>query len=201
MFGDEADFDRALRGLRPMPPDLLSTGTPRNDTDNGVPAFLPRTNRPRAGKPAKIQIGPYFQMPYRLFSSGLAARLGRSAGWLYTAMLSHANDHRSMTFSASNKSLACDTGMSPRAIGEAKKKLRHMGLIDYISEPGCNDTYTLKKVELERIKRDERPRLKYKRRGRAAQPADEPIWDGLSQVLRGTGVKYAQPYRKICAPV
>jgi hypothetical protein len=138
-------------------------------------------------------------MPYRLFSSGLGAKLGPSAGWLYAALCSYANDDSSVTFSMSNNAIASDTGMSARTIGDAKKKLREVGLIEYSSVPGRRDEYTLKKPDLERIKRGERPRAKKKPRGKMTKEDDPFGWEGLPQILRGTSVNYAKPYRKICA--
>jgi hypothetical protein len=201
MYGSDAEFDKCLRGLQPRPPDLTAESAIPKKTDFSRydPKTKPEPPR-RTSKPTEaVDIGPYFKMPYRLFSSGLGAKLGQSAGWLYTALCSYANDNSSLTFSVSNRTLQTDTGMSPRTIGTAKKVLREQGLIEYSPKAGSKDQYTLKKLELERVKREERPTKKRKRQRKLQQEGDP--WDELPQILRGTVVNYAQPYRKICAPV
>ena len=201
MFDGEADFVRALQGFRPTSVDL-EPGFSQSESDSLNVGTVSRAevNPPlRNGKPRQqVVIGPYFQMPYRLFSSGLGARLGPSAGWLYTYLCSYANDCQSMTFSISGKTMACDAGMSTRTIVEAKKILKALGLIEFSPKPGSKDQYTLKKPDLERMKRQERPREKLKPRGKAKSGYDP--WNGLPQILRGTHANYAQPYAKFADP-
>jgi hypothetical protein len=204
MWDSESDFDKALTGLKSRLPDLTPKSPIRENDGENPPVSVLQTHanpQARASKQQAVDVGRFFQVPYRLFSSGLGAKIGPSAGWLYMALLSHANDNHSLTFAVSSKALASDTGMAPRTIGEAKKKLKELGLIEYSAEPGHKERYTLKKPELERVKRDERPRKKQKPRGRAPQAKGDALWAGLPQILRGTRAKYAQPSRKICAPV
>jgi hypothetical protein len=133
-------------------------------------------------------------VPYRLFSSGLGGELGASAGWLYTVLCSYANDNHSLTFGASDKALSCETGLSVRTICAAKKILALSGLVEYSTEPGRNTLYTLIKPDLERKKRNERPRPKCKPRGKKVKKADCGYGD-LPQILRGTFANFAHPYR------
>jgi hypothetical protein len=202
MYGADAEFSKRLKGFEPRPPDLAAEPSMRNmEPDNARDRVQTRANPPRRNgkQPETVDIGPFFQMPYRLFSSGMGAKLRPSEGWLYAALCSQANDNLSVSFSVSSKALASDTGISPKKIGEAKRRLRELGLIDYSSKPGSKDQYTLMKPELDRIKRKERPRAKLKPRGKAKMGQDS--WDGLPQILRGTGANYAREYRKFCAPV
>lgn len=204
MYGSDSEFETSLKNFQPRPPDPGGEpALPRRES-NTSPDGIQRRADPRrrtSGQANTADIGPYFRMPYRLFSSGLGAKLGPSAGWLYAALCSYANDHSSLTFSVSNKTISSDTGMSARTIGEAKRELRERCLIEYSSKPGSRDQFTLKRPELERIKRGERTIAKKKPRGKTGKANDPSEWGELLQILRGTSVDYARPYRKICASV
>jgi replication initiation and membrane attachment protein DnaB len=75
----------------------------------------------------------------------MGARLGPSAGYIYFALLDHANRKGEMTFSASDKALAGDTRIAPRTICDARKKLIEYGLISCDCEKGRSHVYTLLK--------------------------------------------------------
>jgi hypothetical protein len=111
-----------------------------------------------------IEIGPYAQFPNRFFGSGMGARLGPSAGYVYFALLDHANRVGKMSFSASDKALAGDTRIAPRTICNARKKLIEYGLISCEREKGRSHVYTLLKPSWdwkplkERLRRTLKPR-------------------------------------------
>jgi replication initiation and membrane attachment protein DnaB len=75
----------------------------------------------------------------------MAARLGRSAGFVYLALCDHANRKGEISFSASDKALAGDTRIAPRTICDARKKLIEYGLISCEREKGRSHVYTLLK--------------------------------------------------------
>jgi hypothetical protein len=142
--------------------------------------------------------GMYFQMPNRLFGSGLGAKLGTSAGWIYAALCDHANRKRSATFSVSDRALASDTGIAPRTIVEARKRLQEFGLVECLTLPGRSPVYTLKRPSLEWMPMKERPRSERKKRGKSAAKfahPKEPEPEELPHFLRGTHAKFASPYK------
>ena len=99
-----------------------------------------RKTPPRGPMPVKgkqpVDIGPYTQIPNRFFGSGMAARLGPSAGFIYLALCDHANRNGSVSFKVSDKALASDTTIAPRTICTARKKLIEYGLISCKREKG-----------------------------------------------------------------
>jgi Helix-turn-helix domain len=111
-----------------------------------------------------IDIGPYTQIPNRFFGSGMAARLGPSAGYVYLALCEHANRNGDLSFKASDKALASETTIAPRTISNARKKLIEYGLISSEREKGQSHTYTLLKPSWEwkplkeRLRRTLKPR-------------------------------------------
>jgi hypothetical protein len=68
-----------------------------------------------------VDIGPYARIPNRFFGSGMGARLGSSAGYLYIALCDHANRNGSNTFKLSDKALAGDTAIATRTICDARR--------------------------------------------------------------------------------
>jgi hypothetical protein len=137
-------------------------------------------------------------MHNELFGSGLAAKLRSSAGWTYTALCNHANRKQSATFNVADSTLASDTGLAPRTIIEARKKLLAFGLIECAIFPGRSAVYTMKSFPLEWIPVKDRPRSKCKPRGNtsakfAEVETEEPC--DLPHILRGTGANYARPFR------
>ena len=201
MFGADAEFDERLKGFQPKAPQLVNPPSMAYQPSQGEPNLAGDATQKRALPTTRAKIpkttvdfGPFFQVNYRLFSSGLGAKLGPSAGWLYMALCSYANDNLSMTFSVSNKALARDTGMSPRTIGEAKKILVNHGLIECTMEPGRRVRFTMKKPDLERMTPAARPRAKHKPRGKAVKK-DPFGWGDMAQILRGTHADFARPYR------
>jgi hypothetical protein len=117
-----------------------------------------------------IDLGGYARFPNRFFGSGMAARLGSSAGFLYLALCDHANRHRNISFSASDKALAGDTRIAPRTICNARKKLIEYGLISCEREKGQSHVYTLLKPSLDWKPLKERHRRKLKPRAYRASP-------------------------------
>jgi hypothetical protein len=111
-----------------------------------------------------VDIGPYTQIPNRFFGSGMAARLGPSAAFIYLALCDHANRNSSMSFKASDKALASETTIAPRTICNARKKLTEYGLISWKREKGQSYVYTLLKPSWEWKPLKERPRRKLKPR-------------------------------------
>ena len=198
MIGAEADFDKRLRDFAAAPSNAVLESPAR-------PESRPwRTSTPAGGRPKPkgkfvgVFSGAYFQMPNRLFPSGLAAKLGSSAGWLYAALCSVANQRSAGTFSISDKALSSDTGMGKSTIAEARKKLRSFGLIEFSTLPGRSPVYTLKPPQLEWVPLKDRPRSNCKPRGKsiaklAIKEIDE--WDGLPQILRATPLNFAKPYK------
>jgi hypothetical protein len=96
-----------------------------------------------------VDIGPYTQIPNRFFGSGMAARLGPSAGFIYLALCDHANRNGDVSFKASDKALASETTIAPRTICNARKKLIEYGLISCKREKGQSHVYTLLKPSWE----------------------------------------------------
>jgi len=111
-----------------------------------------------------LDIGGYAKFPNRLFGSGMAARLGPSATLIYLALCDHANRKSEMSFSASDNALAGDTGIAPRTIFNARKKLIEYGLISCEREKGRSHIYTLLKPSWEWKPLKERPRRTLKPR-------------------------------------
>ena len=111
-----------------------------------------------------VDIGPYTQIPNRFFGSGIAARLGPSAGYIYLALCDHANRNGSNTFKASDRALAGDTRIASRTICDARKRLIEYGLISCNREKGQSHVYTLLKPSWEWKPLKERPRRTLKPR-------------------------------------
>lgn len=120
---------------------------------------------------AGVDIGQYTKIPNRFFSSGMAARLGPSAGYLYIALCDHANRHSSNSFKASDKALASDTSLASRTICDLRKKLTEYGIISWTREKGQSHVYTLLKPSLEWKPLKERHRRILKPRALHASPS------------------------------
>ena len=117
-----------------------------------------------SAKPSPVDIGPYTKIPNRFFGSGLAARLGTAAGFLYVALCDHANRKSSLVFKVSDKALAADTGIAPRTICKARCRLMEHDLLSYTRSEGQTYQYSLKPLKLEwkpiheRLRPAKRPR-------------------------------------------
>jgi len=123
-----------------------------------------------------LDIGLFARFPNKFFGSGLARKIGPSASVLYLALCETANrgNGRNNIFTARDKSLAWETGLSPRTIRNLRAKLIENGLVKLSQEPGQNYTYTLLRQELKWFKNAERPpRQKQRPRGMAARRAKE----------------------------
>jgi len=121
---------------------------------------IPSARGPRPANRVRgsVNIGPFTQIPNRLFSSGMASTLKPSATLLYVALCDHANRHGNNTFKASDKALASDTTLSPRTICDARKKLIENELITCTREEGQSYVYTLPVPSLRWVPMAERPR-------------------------------------------
>jgi hypothetical protein len=128
-----------------------------------------------SGKPkGSVKIGPYTQIPNRLFGSGTARDLKPSATLIYVALCDHANRHGSNTFKASDNALASDTTLSPRTICDARKRLIENGLITCTREEGQSYVYTLVVPSWNWIPVAKRPRTKLKPRAYKTTGSDKP---------------------------
>ena len=111
-----------------------------------------------------VDIGPYTTIPNRFFGSGIAARLGPTASLFYVVLCDFANRNGSNTFKVSDKVLAADTGIAPRTICDARKRLMEHQLISCVRPNGQSYTYTIPKPSLNWSSFKERPRPKQRPR-------------------------------------
>jgi len=117
----------------------------------------------------KVDLGPFCKFPSKFFGSGLAARLGTSAALLYLALCENCNRCSRMTFEASDKALASETGLAERTIRNGRNRLVENGLIQCSREGlGRRFTYLLLRQELKWVRRQDRPRRKRKPRAMSA---------------------------------
>lgn len=125
--------------------------------------FSPRAKLDQSRRP---DIGSFAKMPSKFFGSGTAAKVGQAAALLYLALHEHSNRKNSLTFTASSRALAADTGLSERTICGARKKLMGAGLISCTRGKGESFTYTLLPQEQRWVPIKDRLRPKLKARGR-----------------------------------
>lgn len=111
-----------------------------------------------------VEIGLYTKIPSKFFSSGTASRIGPSASLVFFALCEHANRDECNTFKASDAALASETGLSPRTICNARKRLQEHGLVSFSRQDGESYTYTIPKFALQWISLAQRPRSKRKPR-------------------------------------
>lgn len=111
-----------------------------------------------------VEIGNFSKMPNQFFGSGCAARLGTSPTVLFLALCEQANRNSANYFAVSDRALASDTGLGPRTICDARKRLIEEGLISCLREKGRSFTYTLSKYDLRWVGMKDRPRAKRKPR-------------------------------------
>lgn len=142
--------------------------------DFATPVSIGRKTSPRGPVPVNqgrqpVDVGPYTRIPNRFFGSGVAARLGPSAGYIYLALYEHANRNSSLTFKVSDRALASETTIAPRTICNARKKLIEQDLISCKREKGQSHVYTLSKPSWEWKPLTERHRRKLKPRAFHAQ--------------------------------
>ncbi len=121
----------------------------------------------RKGGLPLVEIGQFTKIPNRFFSSGTASKIGQSASLLYLALCENANRNGENTFSASDRALASETGLSPRTIRDARITLAETGLIRSSREPGRSYVYTLLPLELKWVRLENRPRQKQRPRASA----------------------------------
>jgi hypothetical protein len=145
-FEKEAFVD----GLRQSSPSPLGSRPPIQAYKNGN----------RSWKASAVEIKPFTKIPNKFFGSGTAATLGPSASITYFALCEHANRKGDLTFRASDKALASDTGLGTRTICDARKKLMEKRLITCKRVPGQSFVYTLIALLLKWAPASDRPRNK-----------------------------------------
>lgn len=111
-----------------------------------------------------VDIGSFTKIPNRFFGSGKAAALGSSASLLYIALCERANRDGSNSFKASDRTIAADTGLSPRTIFDARKRLIENQLVSCNRGEGESYFYTLGALTLPWVPVKQRPRAKRKPR-------------------------------------
>lgn len=72
----------------------------------------------------------FTKLHWSFFRSGLAQKVGPAAGWMLFALHSYAD--KSGRCFPSGRALAQRTGLSPTSITTAKRRLKKLGLIDYV---------------------------------------------------------------------
>jgi hypothetical protein len=118
----------------------------------------------REGIVVPVDIGLYTKIPSKFFGSGMASSLRTSASLFYLALFEHANRNASSTFKASDAALASETGLAPRTISDARKRLMEYGLIRCTREAGQSHRYTMVEQKLDwkplkqRLRRKLKPR-------------------------------------------
>src|ERR1700733_2272223 len=112
-----------------------------------------------------IEIGGFTKIPYRLFSSGEAARLTPSVALLLIALFDHANRNRGLTFRVSDRTLAADTNLAPRTICDGRKRLIERKWLLCSRNPGQSYQYILQIPELVWVPQKARPRGQCRPRG------------------------------------
>jgi hypothetical protein len=147
-----------------------------------------------------VDIGLFSMMPKLFFGSGLGAELRVSTGYLFLALCEHANRNGANSFTVSDRALAADTGLAPRTICEARKRLVERKLITCVRENGRSFTYTLTKYELPWVAVKERIRAKRKARAlHSIRPVSSAkLAEPRSMQLNGPSAKFAEHSRKIC---
>jgi len=197
-YSEEEEFDRAVARLEPVPPVLTASEYLEPQTSPPVSPSVSRKREDESDqKESKSYFpGGYFQMPHRLFSSGKAAELKPTEGWLFTALCSRLNDNGyRKTLRVADRVLADETGMGVATIRAARETLRDLGLIEFDVRAGKMCSYTVVKIALERIPAKERkPRQKLNRRGKPFAKISEHGFEGLHQILRESPVKFAKPH-------
>jgi hypothetical protein len=134
----------------------------------------PPSGKSEGNRQGTVEIGLYSKMPRRFFGSGTAALIGPSAALLFLALCEHANRNNGNTFKASDNALASDTGLGPRTIFDARKRLIEQKLISCSRQEGQSYVYTLPPYSFDWIRLEERPRPKLKPRALRALRTEQP---------------------------
>jgi hypothetical protein len=195
MFGAEDEFDKSLRGFRPTP----SAPPPHKELqfDDSTPA----TSAVGEGQPQKKTKKPgFFMLHNRIFSSGLAARMGPRPFVLYCWLHGEKNSQRRQPFRASDERIARDTGISPTSLAQYRRTLQALGLIECSRGPSQSYEYTVmdsRDLFLESKPMREKPRKVGKPRGRSIAQKGKPkeeLYDGLPRIMFERPTKYAVPF-------
>jgi hypothetical protein len=149
--------------------DWLDPRPTPNQSDDPASASRPDGRRlstvhSRKEQRPAVDLGPYSKIPNKIFGGGIARELGPSAALFFLALCEHANRNGSMSFKASDASLAADTGLSPRTICEARKRLMEWNLIACDRQHGNSYTYRLSRYNFTWKPVKERARVKRKPR-------------------------------------
>jgi hypothetical protein len=197
-YSTDEEFDKALGNLKPQPPVFPDVEYHQPQTIVPMaPSAARKRDREFGSKESNSYFpGGFFQLPNRLFSSGKAADLSPSEGWLYAALCSRNNENSYRTsFRVADRVLADETGMGIATIRAARKTLKDVGLIDFEVRPGKMCSYTVLKIALERVPAKERKtRKKHNPRGKSFAKTEEDGFAGLPQILRESPVKFAKPH-------
>lgn len=121
-----------------------------------------------------VEIGPFTKVPSKFFGSGTASLLGTSASIVFLALCEHANRNGSNTFTTSDKALASDTGLGPRTICDARKRLIEHGHVVCSREKGRSYEYTIPVLSLKWIPLKQRLRQKQSPRALHVAPSKQP---------------------------
>jgi hypothetical protein len=142
-----------------------------------------------------VDIGPFTQIPNRLFASGTAAKIGPSATTFYAALCERANRKGSNTFSASDRSFESDTGLSPRTLRDLRPILSQYCLITLERKNGRSYTYTiLRPPAMEYIGIGDRLREKRRPRAYSVRASTFPEKNHPKNVLTEESLYRNNPY-------
>jgi hypothetical protein len=91
----------------------------------------------------------YSGFPPEIFELGIVPRMRASSVCLCMFLCRTSDRKSSLQFSATDKEIKLQTGISPRALCDARTNLVELGLIVCDKVPGASYTYTLCEVETE----------------------------------------------------
>jgi hypothetical protein len=141
-----------------------------------------------------VEIGLYSKMPSKFFGSGTASSLKPSASLVFLALCEHANRVGENTFKASDKALASETGLGPRTICDARKRLVERKLVSCSRQEGQSYVYTLPAFSFDWVRLEDRPRRKRKPRAIHATRTGQTIAKFAEPALQS----FAGHHRKLC---
>ena len=119
-----------------------------------------------------VEIGPsWYKMPNNLFRSGTAAKVGKMASLMLSALCEFANGEGENTFRVSDKQIASVTGIGPRTVCDARKRLIEFGFVECKRDRGQMYTYTLLPQTMRSMRLEDRVRRKDRPRGMYGEPS------------------------------
>jgi hypothetical protein len=134
----------------------------------------PPSGKSEGQRRGTVKIGPFTKIPSKFFGSGTAASLKPSAALVFVALCEQANRNNSNTFKASDAMIASETGLAPRTICNARKRLAERELVSCSRHEGQSYVYTLPVYSFPWIRLEDRPRQKRKPRAIHATRAGIP---------------------------